>query len=81
MCIFHIKTNTEAASTTAPIVDIRFIEPQYGKSWYVYMRRGIPITPRKCCMKNVILNPITVSQKCHFPSVSDNIRPVNFGNQ
>jgi hypothetical protein len=31
--------------------------------------------------KNVMLKPISMSQKCHFPIRSLSRRPVNFGHQ
>ena len=45
------------------------------------MRLGMPASPKKCCGKNVTLNEIADSQKCHLPSVSLYMRPVHFGSQ
>ena len=45
------------------------------------MRRGMPAMPRKCCTKKIMLKKMSVSQKCHWPSVSLYILPVHFGSQ
>src|SRR5438067_6961049 len=41
----------------------------------------MPSLPSQCCTRNVVWNPMNVSQKCTLPSRSSSIRPVIFGNQ
>jgi len=41
----------------------------------------MPANPSKCCIMNVTLKPMTISQKTHLPMRSDIIRPLIFGNQ
>ena len=48
---------------------------------YSATRRGIPWMPIRCIGAKVRLKKMNVSQKCHLPSRSSNIRPVIFGNQ
>ncbi len=65
----------------APIVDTRLSAAQPGRSGYVKTRRGMPRMPRKCWTKNVMLKPMTMSQKFALPRRSESIRPLIFGNQ
>ena len=45
------------------------------------MRRGMPLRPAECWIRNVRWKPTNISAKPTLPSVSLSIRPVIFGNQ
>src|SRR5205823_4764392 len=78
---FQAKNSTLTAMMNEPIVEIRLRFPKPSLSRYVTTRRGIPSNPSWCWTRNVMLNPMNRSQKCHLPSRSSIILPVNFGNQ
>lgn len=53
-----IKKKTDTVERTDPIEEIVFQTPKKsGKSEY---RRGIPLNPKKCCGKKVILTPTNI---------------------
>ena len=45
------------------------------------MRRLMPWSPRMCIGPKVRLKPMSVSQKCHLPTLSLRIQPNTFGHQ
>ena len=39
------------------------------------------MVPSQCWIRNVVWKPMNSVQKCHLPSRSSSMRPVNFGHQ
>ena len=65
----------------APMVAIKLGEFHPMFPSYTAVRRGMPLSPRKCIGKKVTLKPTKMTQKESLPQNSETLRPKMSGNQ